>query len=88
MVLPTEAAFLSGQDINLIISLMFANSLHVRYLDERRSFICLTSLCLFSFENEFETANQESEQQTLEIISDRKISNYNFINEELMKNEM
>ena len=35
MVLPTEAAFLSCQDIDSIVSMMYENQLHVRYIEKK-----------------------------------------------------
>ncbi|MEZ5428254.1 MAG: hypothetical protein R2747_18435 [Pyrinomonadaceae bacterium] len=82
MVLPTEARFLSGQDMDLIVSLMLSNALHVRHFDKNRWFICLTSLCLFSFDNEFSGSEQEFETERLEVFTDSQTGIYKFINEE------
>lgn len=82
MVLPTEAAFLACQDIDAIISLIYSNKVHVRYLEKRGLYTCLTSLCLFSFENDFEDSILENDGEPVEILADTKTRNYNFINEE------
>lgn len=80
MVLPTEAAFLSCQDIDSIVSLMYENQLHVQYIFDRGLYICLTSLCLFQFENEY--TDLEKDKNSVKILADRKTNNYNFVNEE------
>lgn len=78
MVLPTEAAFLSCQDIDSIVALMYENRLHVRYITRKGLYICLTSLCLYQFENEFE----DIENDSVKILADMKNNNYSFVNEE------
>ncbi len=80
MVLPTEAAFLACQDIDSIVSLMYENQLHVQYISNKGLYICLTSLCLFNFENEH--IDLESENDSVKILADTKTNNYNFVNEE------
>lgn len=80
MVLPTEAAFLACQDIDSIVSLMYENELHVQYISNKGLYICLTSLCLFQFENEF--TDLENDKNSVKILADTKTNNYNFVNEE------
>lgn len=46
LVLPTEAAFLSGRDVDSIITLMYENRLHVRRVGGGGLYVCLLSLCL------------------------------------------
>ncbi len=82
MVLPTEAAFLSGQDIDRVISLMYERLIHIRYLETKGLYLCLTSLCLYSFEDEFEETILEEEKESKEFLIDTKIQNHKFINEE------
>jgi hypothetical protein len=78
MVLPTEAAFLACQDIDSIVSLMYENQIHVRYITQKGLYICLTSLCLYRFENEFE----DLENDSIKILADVQTNNYSFVNEE------
>lgn len=78
MVLPTEAAFLSCRDVDSIISLMYENQLHVCLIEKKGLYVCLTSLCLFPFENEFE----DLENDSMRILADVQTRNYNFVNEE------
>lgn len=47
-VLPTEAGFLSGLDLDTIVSLVCANKIHVNEICGRGTYICLTSLCLLN----------------------------------------
>ncbi len=82
MVLPTEAAFLSCRDVDSIISLMYENRLHVRYVEKKGLYVCLTSLCLYGFENEFVEEGTENEDETIKILTDKQTHNYNFIDEE------
>lgn len=81
MVLPTEAAFLSCQDIDSIVALMYENQLHVRHLEKKGLYVCLTSLCLYRFENEFEELITEDDEPT-EFLTDIKTTNYSFVNKE------
>lgn len=78
MVLPSEAAFLSCKDIDSIISLMYENYLHLKYLEARGLLICLTSLCLYGFENE----SINNEFGTLKIFTDVKKEEIALMNEE------
>lgn len=82
MVLPTEAAFLACQDIDAIISLIYENKIHTRFFEQKGLYICLTSLCLFSFENEFGDSIFETDGESIEILADTQTRNYQFINEE------
>jgi hypothetical protein len=82
MVLPTEAAFLSGRDIDQIISLMYEREIHVRYIETRGLYLCLTSLCLYPFENEFEETIFDEESTLIKYLTDSKSEKYEFINEE------
>ncbi len=78
MVLPTEAAFLACQDIDSIVSLMYENKLHVRFVSEKGLYICLTSLCLYRFENVFE----DYEDDLVKNLADVKSNNFSFVNED------
>lgn len=80
MVLPTEAAFLACQDIDAIISLIYADKIHTRFLKKRGLYVCLTSLCLFSFDNDPEAAALEEAGDPVEFL--RRTKNYGFIKEE------
>ena len=80
MVLPTEAAFLSCQDIDSIVSLMYENQLHVRYVSQKGMYICLTSLCLYQFESDFE--DTENEADSVKILSGFQTNEYSFIKED------
>lgn len=80
--MPTEAAFLSCRNIDSIIALMYQNRLHVRYLEKKGLFICLTSLCLFPFDGEFEDPMYEEDKEQTEFLSTVKTDNYSFINKE------
>lgn len=82
MVLPTEAAFLACQDIDDIISLVYKNKIHTRFFEKKGLYVCLTSLCLFGFENEFEDAILETDGEPIEILANINTRNYQFINEE------
>lgn len=82
MVLPTEAAFLACQDIDAIITLIYENKIHTRYFEQKGLYICLTSLCLFGFENEFEDTILETDGNPIEILANTQTRNYQFINEE------
>lgn len=82
MVLPSEAAFLACQDIDAIIYLIYENKIHTRFFEKKGLYLCLTSLCLFGFENEFEDSILENEGEPIEILADTKTRNYSFINEE------
>ena len=44
-VLPTEAGFLAGLDVNKIVSLVCSGDLHVFETARRGTYICLASLC-------------------------------------------
>ncbi|MDH3493714.1 MAG: hypothetical protein OEM82_09205 [Acidobacteriota bacterium] len=47
-VLPTEAGFLSGLDLDTIVSLVCAEEIHVHEILGRGTYVCLTSLCLLN----------------------------------------
>ncbi|MEZ5306020.1 MAG: hypothetical protein R2684_02625 [Pyrinomonadaceae bacterium] len=44
-VLPTEAGFLSGFDLDSIVSRVYEGMLHVEEIPERGIYICLSSVC-------------------------------------------
>lgn len=79
MVVPTEAAFLTRRDINSIVLMMFSSLLHTRCFGENGFFICLTSLCMLSFEDE---DMEKEDNEILEITTNLETRNYSFINEE------
>jgi hypothetical protein len=82
MVLPTEAAFLSGRDIDRIISLMYEEEIHVRYIETRGLYLCLTSLCLYRFESEPEETIFDEEDTHIRYLTGNRSEKYEFINEE------
>ncbi|NNE67284.1 MAG: hypothetical protein HKN33_12025 [Pyrinomonadaceae bacterium] len=47
-VLPTEAGFLAGLDVDTIVSLVCAGDLHVFKTVKRGTYVCLASLCLLN----------------------------------------
>ena len=71
MILPSEAAFLACQDIDLIVCLIYARRLHVGRLPEQGIFVCLTSLCLASFDEDLtdDDTDFESEHELFELES-------------------
>ena len=78
MTLPSEAAFLACQDIDSIVFLMYANRLHVRHFDNRGLFVCLTSLCLQSFEDEISEPDFEEEHEMLELETSKESRDFVF----------
>jgi hypothetical protein len=83
MVLPTEAAFLSCRDVDSIISLMYENRLHVRYVEKKGLYVCLTSLCLYKFENDPADAELEDyEEEAIKILGGSRTENFSFVNED------
>ena len=83
MVLPTEAAFLSCRDVDSIISLMYENQLHVRYVEKKGLYVCLTSLCLYRFDNDLADAELEDyEEEAIKILGDIRTENFSFVNED------
>jgi hypothetical protein len=80
MVLPTEAAFLACQDIDSIVSLMYEDKLHIRYIEQKGMYICLTSLCLYKFENEYEDLGIDND--SIKVLTDVQTDNYKFVSEE------
>jgi hypothetical protein len=63
--LPTEAGFLAGLDVDTIVSLVCAGSLHVFEVAERGTYICLTSLCLLNQTPDHSDDTGSIEQTTL-----------------------
>ena len=78
MVLPTEAAFLSCLDIDSIIALIYESQLHVRDIEKKGLYICLTSLCLFKFESEVE----DTEHESIKLFAKVQNCDFNFVKEE------
>ena len=69
MVVPTEAAFLARRDINSIISDDIFEFASHPIFGENGFFICLTSLCMLSFENDEDSLEKE-DNEILEIMTD------------------
>ena len=63
---PTEVAFLSGFDLNHVVSLVCSNELHTQETARRGVFICLTSLCLLSLTPEV----YEEDYEIIESLTD------------------
>lgn len=82
MVSPTEAAFLACQEINAIIALIYADKIHTRFFKKRGLYVCLTSLCLISFDDDLEAAALEGTGDPVELPGRRRTKNYSFIKEE------
>jgi len=82
MVLPSEAAFLSCRGIDSIISLMYGNRIHIRYIETKGLYICLTSLCLYGFENDFAEPEFENELESVRILKETHTNEFGFIYEE------
>ena len=79
MVLPTEAAFLSCLDVDSIVTLMYSSELHVRQFKEKGLYICMTSLCLYPFEKDFEDAGLEIEdEETIKVFDEVKTSHLEY----------
>ena len=60
-VLPTEAGFLAGLDVDTIVSLVCSGELHIYKTEGRGTYICLTSLCLLR-----QSANHGDEETSFE----------------------
>ncbi len=61
-VLPTEAGFLAGMDIDRIVSFIYSGELHAANFPVQGTFVCLTSLCLGVYSAGGENGDGEYEE--------------------------
>lgn len=78
-VLPSEAAFLAGMDVDRIVSLVCNEILHVFEAPQKGAYVCLTSLCMLS-----QTADvDEDDFEVVHELTDIKDRQLLFLDKEL-----
>ena len=72
-VLPTEASFLAGRDLDEIVSLVYTGQLHIFEAPKKGAYVCLTSLCMLQQTPDADESDMKTVHKELSDIKDREL---------------